>query len=261
MSTAEAAPACRILATRDGGVLTLAMDYPARRNALAIPLREQLFDLLEAAEGDATLRAVVLTGTGGTFCSGGDISGMDVTTAEQGRERMRRSHRLIRLMVGGRLPLVAAVEGWCVGAGLSMACACDTIVAAEDSRFGAGFGRVGLMPDLGLPFTLPGRIGPARARQMFLHGTQVTGIEAERIGLVDRLVPKSTALTAAQAVAGSLAAQAPLPIALTKRMLAEGLEAALERERDWQTMCFLSADHAEGRAAFMAKREPVFGRR
>jgi len=255
------APACRILEHRDAAVLTLTMDYPARRNALAMPLRSQLHDILEAAQGDEALRAIVLTGAGGTFCSGGDISGMDVRDAEQGRERMRRTHRLIRHMVGGRLPIVAAVEGWCVGAGLSMACACDTIVAAEESRFAAGFGKVGLMPDLGLPFTLPARIGPARARQMFLYGTQLGAVEAERIGLVDRLVPKGTALAEAQRLAAVLAAQAPLPIALTKRMLAEGLDAALERERDWQTMCFLSADHAEGRAAFLGKREPVFGQK
>jgi enoyl-CoA hydratase/carnithine racemase len=251
----------RLIETRAGAVLTLTLDHPTRRNALAVALREALFEALEAAQGDAATRAVVLTGAGGVFCSGGDISGMDVRDAEQGRERMRRTHRLIRLMVGGRLPIVAAVEGWCVGAGLSMACACDTIVAGEGARFMAGFGKVGLMPDLGLPFTLPARIGVARARQFFLHGTQVESAEAERIGLVDRLVPKGEALAVATALAASLAAEASLPIALTKRMLAEGLEAALERERDWQTLCFLSADHAEGRAAFLAKRAPDFSPR
>lgn len=257
MSTTQAA---RVLEARDGGVLTLSMDYPARRNALNVALREQMFTILEAAQGDDGVRAIVLTGTGGTFCSGGDISGMDVTDAEQGRERMRRTHRMIRLMIGGRIPIVAAVEGWCVGAGLSMACACDTIVAAEDARFGAGFGRVGLMADLGLPWSLPNRVGPAKAKQMLLYPDQVAGTEAGRIGLVDHVVPKGEALAKAQEIAGFLARQAPLPIALTKRMLAEGLDAALERERDWQTMCFLSADHAEGRAAFMEKRSPVFGK-
>ncbi|MDP3416259.1 enoyl-CoA hydratase/isomerase family protein [Falsiroseomonas sp.] len=253
------APTMRVAQERAGGVLTLTLDYPARRNALSVPLREQLFEALEAAQGDTAVRAVVITGAGGTFCSGGDISGMDVRDAEQGRERMRRTHRIIRLMVGGRLPIVAAVEGWCVGAGLSVACASDTIVASAEARFMAGFNKVGLMADLGLPFTLPARIGVARARQVLFYAEPIGAEAAERIGLVDRLVPKGTALAAAQLVAQGLAAQAALPIALTKRMLAEGLDAALERERDWQTMCFLSADHAEGREAFMAKREPVFG--
>ncbi len=251
----------RVIEQRDGGVLTLTLDYPERRNALAIPLREELHRILDAAQDDAEVRAIVLTGAGGVFCSGGDISGMNVTDAETGRERMRRTHRIIRLMVAGRVPIVAAVEGWCVGAGLSVACACDTIVAAEDARFMAGFGKVGLIADLGLPFTLPARIGSGRARQFFLYGTQVDAVAAERIGLVDHVVPKGGALTKATELATFLAAQAPLPIALTKQILAEGLDRALEDERHFQTACFLSDDHAEGKAAFLAKREPRFGRR
>jgi len=250
----------RLHATRDGAVLTLTLDHPTRRNALAQPLRDGLFTQLEAAEADSSVRAIVLTGAGGNFCSGGDLSGMDVRTAADGRERMRRFHRVVRLMVGGRLPVVAAVEGWCVGAGLSLACAADTIVAGQGARFGAGFGKVGLVPDLGLPFTLPARVGPARARQIFLHHEQLEAEAAAAIGLVDRLVPQGAALAEATRLATNLAASAPLSVALTKRMLAEGLDAALERERDWQTMCFLSADHAEGRAAFFEKRPPVFGK-
>lgn len=251
----------RVVEARDGGVLTLTLDYPARRNALAMPLREELHRILDAAQAEAEIRAIVLTGAGGTFCSGGDISGMNVTDAETGRERMRRTHRIIRLMVAGRIPLVAAVEGWCVGAGLSVACACDTIVAAEDAKFMAGFGKVGLIADLGLPFTLPARIGVGRARQMFLYGTQMDAAAAERIGLVDHVVPKGSALAKATELASFLAAQAALPIALTKQILAEGLDRALEDERTFQTACFLSDDHAEGKAAFMGKREPRFGGR
>jgi enoyl-CoA hydratase/carnithine racemase len=249
----------RVVEDRAGGVLTLTLDYPARRNALAITLREELHRILEAAQGDMAVRAIVLTGAGGTFCAGGDISGMDVTDSLGGLERMRRTHRIIRLMVAGRVPIVAAVEGWCIGAGLSVACACDTIVAAEDAKFAAGFGKVGLMADLGLPFTLPARIGIGRARQILFYGTQLSGTEAERIGLVDRVVAKGGALAAAQDLGKFLAAQAPLPIALTKRILAEGLERALEEERQGQAACFLSADHAEGKAAFLGKREPKFG--
>jgi enoyl-CoA hydratase/carnithine racemase len=255
----------RVIEQRSGGVLTLTLDYPERRNALAMPLREELHRILEAAQGEQDgedeVRAIVLTGAGGVFCSGGDISGMNVTDSETGRERMRRTHRIIRLMVAGRVPIVAAVEGWCVGAGLSIACASDTIVAAEDARFMAGFGKVGLIADLGLPFTLPARIGVGRARQMFLYGTQMDATAAERVGLVDRVVPKGTALDVATELARFLAAQAALPIALTKQILAEGLDRALEDERHFQTACFLSADHAEGKAAFMGKREPQFGRR
>lgn len=258
MTDAAAADRMRIIEERAGGVLVLTMDYPARRNALALPLREQLATILDAAEGDASVRAIVLTGSEGIFSAGGDISGMNVATGASGRERLRKVHRVIRHLLTGKAPVVAAVEGWCVGAGLSVACACDTIVAAEDAVFMAGFGKVGLMPDLGLPFTLPGRVGVGRARQIMLYGNQVKAPEAERIGLVDVVVPRGQALAAAMDKARFLAEQAPLPIALTKALLAEGLDRALETERHYQTMLFLSDDHAEGRDAFLAKRPPVF---
>jgi enoyl-CoA hydratase/carnithine racemase len=171
---------------------------------------------------------------------------------------MLRSHALVRLMVMGQLPIVAAVEGFCVGAGLSLACACDTIVAAEDARFGAGFGRIGLMADLGLPHTLPARIGQGRARQILLYHHQLTAPEAERIGLIDHVVPKGHALATALERARFLAEQAPAPMALTKQILGEGLDRALEDERTFQSALFLTEDFNEGRAAFLEKRAPRF---
>jgi 2-(1,2-epoxy-1,2-dihydrophenyl)acetyl-CoA isomerase len=250
--------AMRLIEERDGAVLVLTLDYPARRNALAMPLRTAMLSALEAAVADRSIRAVVLTGAGGHFCSGGDISGMEVKDALAGRERMRRSHALVRLMVTGQLPIVAAVEGFCVGAGLSLACACDTIVAAEDARLGAGFGRIGLMADLGLPHTLPARIGQGRARQILLYHHQLTAPEAERIGLIDHVVPRGHALATALEKARFLAGQAPAPMALTKQILGEGLDRALEDERTFQSTLFLTEDFNEGRAAFLEKRAPRF---
>jgi enoyl-CoA hydratase/carnithine racemase len=248
----------RIVAEREGGVLVLTLDQPARRNALAMPLRVQMIEALRAAQGDKATRAIVVTGAGGHFCSGGDISGMDVTSAMDGRERMRLSHELIRLMVLGSVPVVAAIEGYCVGAGLSLACASDTVIAAEDARLGAGFGKIGLMADLGLPHTLPLRVGQGKARQIFLYHEQMTAAEAERIGLVDHVVPKGQALPVAMEKARFLAEQAPAPMALTKQMLGEGLDRALEQERHFQSTLFLTKDFAEGRAAFLGKRTPAF---
>ena len=260
MSAAAALPEGMALhEAREGGVLLLTLDYAARRNALATPLRDRMADVLEAAEGDPSVRAVVVAGAAGVFCSGGDLSSMDVADAMAGRERLRRAHRAIRLLAAGSKPVVAAVEGWCVGAGLSLACACDIIVAAEDARFMAGFGKVGLMADLGLPFTLPARVGAGRARRILMLHEQMTAAEAERIGLVDEVVPRAQALPVAMERARFLAEQAPAPMALTKAMLSAGLDAALEVERHYQTTLFLSADHREGRAAFLEKRAPRFG--
>ena len=139
----------RLREEKDGGVLVLTIDYPERKNAIAPAVRAALEDAIERAHADRAVRSIVVTGAGGTFCAGGDISAMDVGDALAGRERMRRTHRLVRLMARGGKPLVAAVEGWAAGAGMAVACACDTIVAAEDARFVAGFHKIGLMSDMG----------------------------------------------------------------------------------------------------------------
>ena len=246
---------------RNGAVAVLTMDQPARRNALAMPMREAFVAAMNRIEGDGAVRAVVVTGAGGTFSAGGDISGMNVTDLAGGRERFRVTHAMVRLMIKASKPIIAAVEGYAVGAGLSVALCCDTVVAASDARFAAGFGRVGLVADLGLLHTLPLRVGQGRARQILLYGERMDAEEAARIGLIDHVVPPGTALDAAMGRARLFAETAPLPGAMTKQYLAIGLDAALEWERDTQAALFLTADHAEGKAAFLEKRTPAFSGR
>jgi enoyl-CoA hydratase/carnithine racemase len=247
-----------LLEARDGATAVLTLNNPARRNALSLALREALVAALERLESDPAVRAIVLTGAGGNFSSGGDISGMDVSDLAGGRERFRLTHRLVRLMVKGSKPLVAAVEGWAAGAGVGLALCCDTIVAAAEARFVLSFGKVGLIPDSGSLHTLPLRVGQGRARQMMLYGEAVGAAAALEMGLVDQMVPPGTALAVAIDRARLFAGTAPLPAGLTKQYLANGLDAALDWERDMQSSLFLTADHAEGKAAFLAKRAPVF---
>lgn len=244
--------------TRDGATAILTLDYPARRNALAMPMRQGIVDAMERIEPDPAIRAVVITGAGGTFSAGGDISGMDATTLAAGRERFRTTHRMVRLLIKSSKPIIAAVEGYAVGAGLSLALCADTIVADAAAQFGAGFGRVGLVADLGLPHTLPLRVGHGHARQILLYGDRISAPEAHRIGLIDQIVPDGTSLDTALERARRFHAMAPLPIALTKQFLAAGLDAALDWERDTQAALFVTADHAEGKAAFLEKRAPRF---
>lgn len=243
---------------RDGATVVLTLDQPARRNALAMPMRLAVVDAMERIEADRTVRAVVLTGAGGTFSAGGDISDMNAGGIAAGRERFRATHRMVRLLIKSSKPVIAAVEGFAVGAGLSVALCCDTVVAAEGAVFAAGFGRVGLVADLGLLHTLPLRVGQGQARQMLLYGERMGAAEALRIGLVDHLVPDGTALDAALARARMFGEMAPLPVAMTKQYLAAGLDAALDWERDTQAALFATADHAEGKSAFLGKRAPVF---
>ena len=183
---------------------------------------------------------------------------MDSVDLLAGRERFRITHRLIRMLIKSRLPIVAAVEGYAVGAGLSLALCCDTIVSAAEAKLAAGFGRVGLVADLGMLHTLPARIGQGRARQILLYGEQMTGADAERISLVDHVTSAGGALAVAMERARAFTAAAPLPIALTRQYLANGLDAALDWEREVQASLFMTADHAEGRSAFLEKRTPAF---
>lgn len=247
-----------LIETHDAAVVILTLDYPARRNALAMPMRRAVIDAMERIESDPAIRAVIITGAGGTFSAGGDLSTMDVADLATGRERFRTTHRMVRLLIKSSKPIIAAVEGFAVGAGLSVALCCDTVIAASDAKFAAGFGRMGLVADLGLPHTLPLRVGQGRARQILLYGERMQADEAHRIGLIDHVVPPGAALDAALTRARLFDTQAPLATALMKQHLAAGLDAALDWERDTQSALFLTADHAEGKAAFFGKRAPSF---
>ena len=246
---------------RTGAVATLTLNNPARRNALSLPLREALHDRLEAAMADPAVRAVVLTGAQGVFCSGGDITGMDGLTPLGGRARLQRLHRLVRLLMTGEKPVIAAVEGYAVGAGLSLAAACDLVVSAEDALWSCAFNRIGLMPDMGAAYSLPARMGLGRARRIMLTSERFPTVQAEAWGLVEEVVPAGTALDRARALAAEIAERAPGAVALTKAALARmpmTLDAALAAEADAQALLFSTADFAEGRAAFLEKRPARF---
>ncbi len=244
--------------TRHGSTVVVTLDQPARKNALSMQMRLDLIEAFERIEGDASVRAVVVTGAAGTFCSGGDISGMNAADFANGRERFRVTHKLVRLMVESAKPYVAAVEGWAAGAGMGVAICCDTVVAAADARFVSPFGKLGLVPDFGLLHVLPRRVGEGAARQIFLRGAAFGADHAAKIGMVDEVVPAGTALERALAIAAEYAEAAPIPLAMVKNYLAQGLADALDWERNTQSTMFLTADHAEGRDAFIGKRKPVF---
>jgi enoyl-CoA hydratase/carnithine racemase len=221
-------------------------------------MRESLLAAMERIEADDAIRAVVLTGAEGNFSAGGDISGMNADSIATGRARFRLTRRVVHAFIASSKPIVAAVEGWCVGAGMGIALCCDTIIAGAGARFVAGFGKIGLIPDFGLLHTLPRRVGEGHAKQIFLHAEPFDAARARDIGLIDRIAADGAALDAAKALAAALAQSAPLPIALTKSWFAQGLDDALEWERNVQSGIFTTEDHAEGKAAFLAKRAPRF---
>lgn len=250
-----------VLLSREGEIAIVTLNEPERRNALSLAMREMLGEVLdEAMAGDA--RAIVLTGAAGHFCSGGDIKSFDPgAPLVDIRDRLGRLHRVARLLLAGRKPVIAAVDGYAFGAGVSLALACDHVVAATDSRFCASFNRVALMADLALLYTLPARVGMGKARELLMLGEIVEAEEALAIRLVDRLAEPGRVLQTAIERAKLFAAAPPVALAITKAALARTpapLEAILQMEVDGQSALFGTADHAEGRAAFLEKRQPRF---
>ncbi len=250
-----------VAAVMADGVLELELRYARRRNALASGLKSALIAGLERGMADPACRAIVISGAGGHFCAGGDISGMSGVSAISGRRRMSLSHHLIRLLVHGDKPVIAAVEGHAAGAGLSLAAACDIVVAARTATFTCSFNKIGLVPDLGAAWTLPRRMGLGAAKIVMLLGQPLDGAAAERLRLVDRLSEPGEALQDARAMARQLTATAPLSAAMSKALLARSfgsLDELLRAEADAQGILFATEDSAEGRAAFMEKRTPRF---
>lgn len=250
-----------VLLSRDGDIAIVTLNEPERRNALSLALRERLFEVLDQAMAGDT-RAIVLAGAGGNFCSGGDIRSFDPDAPPiEIRDRIARLHRVVRLLLTGRKPVIAAVDGYAFGAGVSLALACDHVVAARDSRFCASFNRVALMADLGLLYTLPLRVGMGKARELLMLGEIIEAEEAMAIRLVDRLAEPGKVLAAAVERARLFAAAPPVALAMTKATLARmpaSLETVLQMEVDGQSALIRTADHAEGRAAFLEKRPAAF---
>ncbi|MDF1857054.1 enoyl-CoA hydratase-related protein [Pseudooceanicola sp.] len=242
----------------DGAIAIVTINNPTQRNALSAEVRKALASTVAALDMDPACRVLILQGVGGTFSAGGDVTSMGNHTVESGMTRLIDAHDCVRVIVSCRKPVIAAVEGWAVGAGMSLALLCDSIVAAEDAKFAAVFGNVGLAPDMGMLRTLPLRVGHAQARQLLLYGETIKADAALTMGLVDKLTPSGGAFAEARRLAGILQDRAPLPIAMIKSELANGLEDLLRRESLMQTLMYQTSDHAEGRTAFLEKRKASF---
>lgn len=243
------------------GIARIAINRPDKRNALNAEARHGLIDGLGAALADDGVRAIVLTGEGGHFCAGGDVDSMEALTGGTGRARLKDGHRILKVLVEAEKPVIAAVEGFAAGAGASLAMLADTIVMGESAAFAFPFFNIGLIPDLGLMYSLPRRVGLAKARQMLIYARRYKGEAAMSEGLADEMVADDAVQSTAIERATELANMPSLAFALAKQHLGMwpmGLDQALEMEAQSQGLCFTSDDHAEGRNAFMEKRKPNF---
>jgi len=244
-------------------VATITLDRPEALNALTVPLKEGLLAAFLGLADDDAVRAIVLTGAGRAFCAGQDLrERFEPDTAPLEIEVRERYNPLILAMRRIEKPIVGAINGIAAGAGASLAFACDLRVAAAEASFLLAFGRVGLVPDSGATWLLPRQVGSARAAELALIGAPLSSADAERLGLVVKVVAAEVVVEEAQTIAGRLADLAPRALALTKRALeatwTSSLEEQLELEAELQGIAGSTADHAEGLAAFLDKRPPRF---
>jgi 2-(1,2-epoxy-1,2-dihydrophenyl)acetyl-CoA isomerase len=255
-----------VLEERSGAVVTLRLNRPEKLNALNPPMVQELVHALLRASDDRSVRAVVITGEGRGFCSGGDIHYIH-------EARMRKSARdfEVLLNLGKELILaiatmpklvIAAVNGAAAGGGMSLALACDLRIASDQAMFKQAFAQLGLYPDLGVTFFLPRFVGLSRASEYFYTSERLSAQEARRIGMVYAIYPHDRFETEVKKFAEQMAAAPPLAYRDVKRtMISEAhraLEATIEEENRLQIHCFLSEDCAEGLSAFLEKRSAKF---
>jgi 2-(1,2-epoxy-1,2-dihydrophenyl)acetyl-CoA isomerase len=256
--------------TDSAGVLRLVLNRPGRRNALDDTSMQGLIRTLEAASTDDGLRAVLLTGAGGDFCSGFDIVGRNQRGPDAPRPRtgsiQRRmpvqANRLIPLLLELQLPVVCAVRGWAVGIGAQLALASDFTVTAEDAVFWYPFLRRGFTPDSGSTWLLPRVVGTARARELLMLDRRLDGAEAAEWGIAHRAVPAAEVAETAEELAARLAAGPTVALGLTKGLLAAApghdLRRHLGDEAYAMELSSRSPDFREGMKAFAERRTPDF---
>jgi len=252
---------------RDGGAAWITLERPAALNALDTAAKQGLLDALTEVAGDPAVRAVALTGSGRAFCVGQDLRELSALY-ESGetpdfRARLEEHYNpIVRLLSGMAKPTVACVNGVAAGAGLSLALACDLRLASSAASFTLAFTGIGLIPDAGATWHLPRLIGLGPALELALLNERIDAGEALRLRLVGRVWPAETFQDEAAATVARLAAGATGAFGLAKRLLRESqnleLAAALDAEAAAQAEAGVSADHAEGVAAFLAKRPPAF---
>ncbi len=244
---------------RKDGIATLTLNDLERMNAFSADMRRELIARFTELNDDDECRAIVLAAAGPNFSAGGDLKGFNETTVRQCRTRLKRGGALlIREMIAGAKPIVAAVEGYAFGAGLALAAASDYLVAGQGAKFCCAFTRVAFIPDLGLMYSLPNRVGFTKAKQLIALADTFDADRALQLGVVDEVAQSGEALPAAFKVAERFAAGPPLAFEMVKSVFARGLEAMLQAEIDLQPMAWLSEDHKEGKRAFFEKRKPRF---
>ncbi len=245
------------------GIATLTFNRPKALNALNGNLLDELAAALDAIEADEQIRVLILTGAGEkAFVAGADISELATFDTLQGKLFARKGQRIISRLQELAIPVIAAVNGFALGGGSEMALACDFIYASENAMFGLPEITLGIIPGFGGTQRLPRLIGTNRAKEMIFTGKMVPAAEAERIGMVNRVLPQASLMEETRKVAQGMAAKGKVSLRAAKQAINNGINVDLltgcQIEVDAFAICMASEDGKEGTRAFMEKRKPVF---
>ena len=268
-----------LIETRDGGVVTLTFNRPKARNALNGAIFRGLLEALPRLAGDASARAVVVTGAGGAFSAGGDVGAIDSASAGgrqggDGRSKregidveamtryLRAQSEVSRLLHEMPKPTIAAIPGAAAGAGFSLALACDLRIATETAKLTTAFSRLGMSGDLGGSYFLTQLIGAVKARELYFFGEVITGLEAERLGIVNQAVPEVEFTERAAAFARRAADLPTVAIGYMKRNLNaathRSLSDVLDMESEHMIRSMTTEDHRRGVRAYLARESAEF---
>lgn len=260
----------QVLRETQGAVTTLTLDNPGSRNALTLPMSAQLRDALREAALDPAVRVVVLTGSGGAFCAGGDVKAMAAgrdaaLTLEQRANQLRDRAESVRLLHEMAKPTVAVIPGAVAGAGLGLALACDFRFATSTAKLTTAFAKVGLAGDFGVNWLLTRMLGVARARELMMFAPVLNANDALALGLLTQVFPAEEFAAKVNALVAELAAGPTVAYGHIKQVSSLAISAALgpmlEAEALHQACCMVTEDHAGAARAFAEKRQPVFNGR
>jgi enoyl-CoA hydratase/carnithine racemase len=248
------------------GIGTIRLNRPERKNAFTLDMADEWADILVGARTDPDVRVLVLTGTGEAFCSGVDLDkrndGMPATPLARKQVLSERVHRIPLAMEDLDKPVIAAINGVAVGAGLDMALMCDMRIMARSARLSEGYIRVGLVPGDGGCYYLPRLVGPAKALELLLTGDFIDAAEAARLGLVNHVVDDSELSTTVDTLARKIAAGPPVAVRMIKRAMYQSIRCDLRTSLDLISshtgVIGLMRDSAEAMEAFREKRSPTF---
>ncbi len=252
-----------IIYEKRDGIAEIKLNRPRNLNALTKEMVLEIHDALTDAQRDDEVRVILLTGEGRAFCAGEDLKeGLIEVTAQDFRQKILDYQRVTKDLKETPKPVICAVNGFALGGGCEIALSCDIVVASNSAKFGFPEVKVGLLITNGGFHTLPRLIGEKRAKELALTGDMIDASEAERIGLVNRVVPGETLNVSVKEIAQKIARNAPVSVKLTKLMIDRGIDSSFESvmalETEAVTVTYATEDRKEGSKAFAEKRKPQF---